>query len=484
MKTSRLLISTLAIALLASCNVNFIISHPDDPEKKDTVDNRTPDQKRDLGYLFDLQALPEITLTLSEDEWNRYLNNYDNNQYNRQYVAAQFEFRKGEQVYHRDSVGVRPRGNTSRRRPESYARQPHDSNNPEWHHAHFGVRFTEYTTGERFFGADRIVLKWFNNDPAYCREVFCYDLFRRFGVWSAPRSSYCRLYIYIIGDKRPAYFGVYQMIEGVRKGYLDDRKKDGFLPDDDGNIWKCAYNSDGKADLSDFNSTGKSKMGVATDDRDYSYALKTNKTTGLSAAQQELYDFMEQMRPLQSGSDELKLYLEQHLYVDQFLRALAVNVAVGMWDDYWINANNYYCYFDSQHKFLFIPYDYDNTLGTNGIISNAGTHDPIHWGSRDGDRLLVRKVLSISEYEDTYKLYLKQLVTDTDLMQPDAAISRVGQLQQLVENYVENDTGEDMTVSDKSASWGDIGYRLLSGDNSGEANSNFFRSKAKTINDL
>ena len=486
-------ITLLFLLLLSACNFNPVIINPDDkkpqtdsivPHDTDTTDTRTPDQRRDPQYLYDIDAVPEITIIITEDNWNQYLSNFDLNPQNRQYVPVKIEFKKDGEVFVRDSVGLRPRGNTSRRRPEGSFGEMHNSANAQWHHAHFGLKFTEYTTGERFFGSDRMVLKWFNNDPAYCREVFCYDLFRRFDCWSAPRSSYCRLYIHVLSDDSPAYFGVYQMIEGVRNGFLADRRKNNLLADDNGNLWKAAYNSNGIADLSDFNYTGKSKMGIADDNKDFSYALKTNKKTGLEAAKQELYDFMEQMRPLPSGSTQLKEYLEEHMYVDQFLRAQAVNVAVGMWDDYWINGNNYYFYFDSNHRFLFIPYDYDNTLGTNGIIGNAGTQNPLQWGSRDGDRLLIKKVLSIAEYEQTYINYLKQLTTDPNLMQPDAAISRVEHLQNLIAKYINNDTGEDTFISDNSASWGDIGYRLLSGDNSGNYSSNFFSSKAKVINQL
>ena len=465
---------------------------PDDEDDKDDdevepgqPDNRTPDQKRDLVYLFDLASVPQITITITEGNWNQYLRNFDENPNNGIYVPARFTFQKGSDIYVRDSIGLRPRGNTSRRRPEGASGQMHQRSNADWHHAHFGLKFTEYATGERFFGMDRIVLKWFNNDPCYCREVFCYDLFRRFGVWTAPRASYCRLYIQVEGDSEAAYFGVYEMVEGVRKGWLDDRRKEGFIPDSKGNMWKAAYNGCGIADLSDFNYTGTSKMGVSTDYTDFSYALKTNKTTGLAAAQQELYDFMENdMRYLASGSAELRSYLEKHMDVDVFLRALAVNVAVGMWDDYWINGNNYYFYFDQNHKFYFIPYDYDNSLGTNSLIDDAGTHDPLHWGSREGDRLLVKKVLSIQEYEDTYKLYLKQIVSDPELMAPDAAIARVQSFQNLISNYLQNDTHEDEYISDAPAFWGNIDYKLLSGGDGGGSGSNFFRTKARVIQQM
>ena len=194
---------------------------------------------------------------------------------------------------------------------------------------------------------------------------------------------------------------------------------------------------------------------------------------------------METMRPLPSGSDELKNYLEEHMDVDLFLRYLAVNVAVGMWDDYWVNANNYYFYFDANHRFYFVPYDYDNTLGTTKPINgmqNSGTQDPLHWGSREGDRLLVRKVLSVPLYEDTYKQYLKTIVTSPEYMEPEAAIARVQAFQELVRDYVSNDTGTEMTISDQPRQdEGDIQYRLLTGGSEGNGNSNYFRTKAASI---
>ena len=171
--------------------------------------------------------------------------------------------------------------------------------------------------------------------------------------------------------------------------------------------------------------------------------------------------------------------------VDLFLRFLAVNVAVGMWDDYWVNGNNYYFYFDTQHRFYFIPYDYDNTLGTTKPINgmnNAGTQNPLYWGSRNGDRLLVKKVLSIAEYETRYKQYLKTIVTSPNLMEPEAAIERVRALQDLVREYVPNDTGTEMGINDQAhPGWSNIQYKLLTGDSQGRDNSNYFRTKAASI---
>ena len=448
------------------------------PEPDPSTDSITgPSTHRDLDYLFDIDAVPSIKLTLTEADWNTYLSNFDQWPDNSLYVPAAFEFTKDGVTYTRDSVGLRPRGNTTRRRPESSTGEMHREGAP-FHRAHFGIRFTQYVTGQRFFGMDRIILKWNATDPAYVREAFCYDLFRRFGVWSAPRASFCRLSIHIKGDAKPVYMGVYTMIENPRKGWLDANYHEGHIPDKQGFLWKAGYG----ADLS---SADQSKMGIQDDyGKRYAYNLKSNKDS-LAFAKAELCDFIKGMTPLKSGSTELQTWLEKNVDMDLFLRAYAVNVMVGMWDDYWKNKNNFYFYFDSNHRFYFIPFDYDNTLGTaQERYGNPGTDNMLAWGSLEGDRILMRKVMSITAFKEQYKAYIKQLASSSDLMEPVAACTRITRLQGLIRAYVVNDTGEDGKVEDKPAYWSSCPYyRLLTGNagNGQSSESNYFKTKAAAI---
>ena len=85
---------------------------PEDSEEK-PEDPADPSTSRDYDFLFDLNAVPEVEITVSESEWNTYLTNFDQNPNNSKYVWASFTFRKGDLIYTRDSVGLRPRGNTA-----------------------------------------------------------------------------------------------------------------------------------------------------------------------------------------------------------------------------------------------------------------------------------------------------------------------------------------------------------------------------------
>ncbi len=54
----------------------------------------------------------------------------------------------------------------------------------------------------------------------------------------------------------------------------------------------------------------------------------------------------------------------------------------------------------------------------------------------------------------------------------------------LIQNHIDNDTGEDTEIIDQPANWGNCSfYRLNSGNADGGKNgeANFFKTRAKTI---
>lgn len=197
------------IPLLFSCE-------NDDDDRLVPIEN----QPSTSGELFSLDDLPEITLEFPLSEWNKLLSNYDLNPKNEKKVVSHFSFHLNGAVIQLDSVGLKLKGNTSRRRPEGATGQAHNAAAPDWHHCHFSIDFSKNRDDQRFKGLNKINLKWFKDDPSYVREIYCYDLFRRYGIWTAPRASYCRLKIKIQGDAAPAYYGVYAMIESIDEDYI------------------------------------------------------------------------------------------------------------------------------------------------------------------------------------------------------------------------------------------------------------------------
>ena len=121
-----------------------------------------------------------------------------------------------------------------------------------------------------------------------------------------------------------------------------------------------------------------------------------------------------------------------------------------------------------------IPYDYDNTLGTSNCYDPA-THNPLDWGDRG---TLIERLLKVPEYKKIYVDCLKKLVNPQyGLMDYNSASSRIQIWQQKIGPHVSNDTGQDMVIQDKQASWSNYNYPIL-----GE--SGYLKRKAQTINNL
>ena len=432
--------------------------------------------KEGYDYVWDNDVIPEVHIDISRYQWNRLLTLYDINPYTTQYVVATASFVKGGETTIIDNVGLRLKGNTSRRRPEGWKGQMHEQDNTDWHHAHFGLNLRKYVDDDAHTiqGVRKLHLKWFKDDPAYVREMFCYDLFRRAGVWTAVRDTYCRLWLHVEGDSKEAYYGVYEMLEPIDKRYLKDRKS--RFGSSDGYLWKCRNAAAGLN-----NPNGDIWYDDDSDDR-HAYTLETN-TTEFDIARVQLVDFMDKVCHLKDS--EFYAWIKEATDVDLLLKTYAVNVAVGMWDDYWNNANNYYIYFNgtetSGYKFFIIPYDYDNTLGTSlrcGVQDDAGRQDPLHWGNDNNP--LIARVLKFIDFRTKYIAYLKELVkSGTGLMDRQSSQARIRAWQARIEQYVNNDTGEDTMVEDKPASWSNRNYNLLKSNDD-----NFFTVKASSINTL
>ena len=433
--------------------------------------------KEGYDYVWDDEVLPEVHLSVSLAEWNRLLALYDANAFTTQYVQATLSFVKDGETTVIDNVGLRLKGNTSRRRPEGSYGQMHQRDNPDWHHAHFGVNLRKFADDDAHTiqGVRKLHLKWFKDDPAYVREVFCYELFRRAGVWTAVRDNYCRLWLHVEGDSKEAYYGVYELMEPIDKHYLKDRKN--RFGSNKGYLWKCRNSAAGLN-----NPNGDIWYDDDTDDR-HAYTLET-QTEEFDSARVQLVDFMNKLNGL--NDNEFYTWIQQVTDVDLLLKTYAVNVAVGMWDDYWNNANNYYIYFNGKgltgYKFFFIPYDYDNTLGTSlrcGVQDDAGRQNPLNWGNNN-NRLIAR-ILRFNDFKQKYITYLKELIDAPNaLMDRTSSQARIRSWQQRIEPYVNNDTGEDTAIEDKPASWGNHSeYRLLK-----NGSDNFFTVKAASISPL
>lgn len=425
--------------------------------------------KYGIGRVYKSGEIPEIHVTVPQDQWNTLLANYDQNAKTKQYVSCDVKYTDSNGSVSVKGAGLRLRGNTSRRRPEDSPQ--HIAGETVWHHCHFSLNLDKYTkdAAHKIRGMKKMHLKWFKDDPDYVREVYCYDLFHRFGIWTAPHSTYCRLWLKVQGDPKEAYFGVYELLEPIDTRFVKARLAD--FGKADGNLWKCRWPATLNTTRADFG------LDDGSDD-EHTYEFKSDDND-FNAAKEQLQDFI--LKLTGKGEQSFYQWIQEVCDVPLLLRTYAVNVAVGMWDDYWNNKNNYYLYFNTTDKYnykvYFIPFDYDNTLGTSYMLADAGRQDPLNWG--DNSNPLICRLLKFDDFRQIYKDALLELVdADKGLFYYTASIQRIEDWQDSIRDYVPNDTGEDCEIYDAPAPWGNKpDYRLLT-----TGNNNFFQVKAQTIN--
>lgn len=448
--------AALALLLLTGCTDFF--GNDDDQERRLT--------NTALYEVFDMERVADIRVETSTDEWNRLLDAFDQNCFTEEYIECDIKATFGSKTYSAPRSGLRLRGNTSRRRPESSSGKRHNGHQTDWNHAHFQINVAEYIDEQSLGGVEKIALKWFHEDPTYVREIYGYDLYRRFGVWTAVNSAYCRLTLRVREDSSDAYYGIYGMYETIDKNYLRARAK--LFGDSGGQLWKCYCD----ASLAN---PSYSLMQLENTDGSSShpnYELKTNEEE-FENARKQLGDFIINVTKKEGTAfDE---WIASVADIDLLLRTLAVTTTIGHWDDYWGNGNNYYIYFNSQGRFFMIPYDLDNTLGTCQYgFPDGATGDMLSWGN--SSRPLFRKILKNSLWRQQYVDYLYELADlRNDYFAYVRSSARIAKWHNMIEKYVPNDTGEDCTIYDHPASWGSRpDYRVYTGDEK----TNFFKVRA------
>ena len=425
-----------------------------------------------MDYVFDDSVIPQLYLFITQEQWNTILDAFDKDPDTQEFITCNVIFRKGDEITKIKDAGFRLKGNTSRRRP--YA-------DGQFHHFHFGLNLQKYQGDQEHSinGLRRVDMKWFKDDATYAREIFCYDLFRRSGVWTAVNSIYSRLWIKI-GDEKAVYYGVYELLEHIDKDYLRARVDE--FGNKKGDLWKCSTSNGVHAYLDNPNA----EMALDDDVHKPVYELKTGKEADFPGAQARLQDFIQHLTDLNGAA--FNEWIAAHMDVDLLLRTYAVNVAVGMWDDYWNSGSNYFLYIAPEkktdnYKVWLIPYDYDNTLGISMkycAMTDSGRQDPWKWGVDSAP--LMTKVLKNPEWAALYKKYLQELCSESGDFYYKTAMARIKAWQDSVAPYVSNDTNEDMVIKDRvPTEWCDpnLEYRIMT-----EGADNFFQVKAAAVNKM
>lgn len=334
------------------------------------------------GWIYSDSTIPRIDIWINADSLAAIY--APGNEESDHEFPAQFVFTRDGQSDTIDLVGFRLRGNTSR-----YSAKKS-----------FKVSINSFVDGQKFHGVEKLNLNGEHNDPAIIRSKLCWDLERAMDI-PAPRSNHVAVYI------NGKYYGLYINVE-----HIDDEFVQSRFGTDAGNLYKCLY----PADLAYINNNPESYKQLTSGGRSV-YELKTNENVANFSGLAHFIDVLNN-----TPSTDFECALEDVLDVDAFLRALAVEIYTGQWDNVINNKNNYYLYENPlTGRIEYISYDMDNTYGVDWFGIDWAKRNIYHWDNLSDPSTIYNRILGVPKFRDQFTAYFKEVLqlTDTSIYFPD-----------------------------------------------------------------
>ena len=336
------------------------------------------------------------------------------------YYMTRFIFDDGTYRDTLENVGFRLRGNTSREAKKKS----------------FKISFNTYVPGRKYQGVKKLNLNGEHNDPTMVREKLFYDLWKKAG-FAERRTSFMKVFINM------NYYGLYTCLEEMDKDWLTR-----VFNKNGGNLYKCTY----PADLV-YHGPGQQvykNLENSTVTGGRVYELETNQGEDDYSNLVVLISNLNMSPNAQFASSITKI-----LNVDIFLKALAMDVATGNWDDYGYNKNNYFLYDNpSDSLFYYVAYDTDNTFGIDWVGKDWSSRDCKNWINRSFQLPMAQKLLAIPEFYNRYRQYV-EIMTNT-ICHPDTVFPLIDRMKQLI---------RPAAVADIPRTW-DYGYTISDFDDS------------------
>ena len=321
-----------------------VLSEYYDPGKVQTVHIRIKDEDRHRLY----KALPD-----------------------RIYVPA--EFRWNDTTI--SNVGVRFKGNSSSNPDQPFKRS-------------YLIKFSEFESGQRFFGLRRVSFDNGIQFGSLFSEPIVTEILRDQGL-TVHRANYARLYV------NDEYQGVYVNVERIDASFIETK-----LPDKDGALWKV-----------DMGGPAGNLGFIGNHAALYRRTFETKSDAAKKHADQ-LDDFIRFIN--QAPPDQFTTELNSRLATQDFLKTTAVLLFAGAFDQLtgW-NPHNYYLFYDTKRKrWHYLPWDLDvgfseTAFGRIHVLEDWNAAWPIPDGTQNPllERIIADPQL-LAEYRRTAKTIL------------------------------------------------------------------------------
>ncbi len=377
------------------------------------------DQNQDYLDLFNHSVRHTFIIEFTQEEWdgliddmisyNDMFGSYRSNNYRNVTVT----YVSDDDVFTIEDVGFRSKGNI-------YSRYLPVDQYGSVREIHFMLKFNEIFDLEEntleydalktreVFDIEQLLFKWNNQgDRSYSNEVFAHEMFDQIGVVT-PEASFAEVKIVIDGVvELVSFYNIFEHLdeEFIRKSLQDTPTQEV------GDLYKGTW----FGSLEPIFDT--SLIGVRDWETNYRpvYGLETN-VNKLEYSNLILFTYGLNKPDL----TERQEYLETNFNIDSYIRSMAMNVLLGNPDDYRSNSNNFYLYFDENDYLTYIPFDYDNSMGSgwNGLpafIDYSLGNDIYEWGVFPWNNFgapLTNNLFEYDEYRILYEDYLMQFIEE------------------------------------------------------------------------
>ena len=356
------------------------------------------------GYAYRLFDDSRVhTVDLQVEDWDAFLDSAPEEAY----VPCTAVI-DGEEFH---QVGLRAKGNNSRRLTEEYGLSRYS----------LKLEFDHYADGGSYHGLDKLSLDASFQDNSYLKTYLAYDMMEYMEV-PAPLRSYA----WVTVNGQP--WGLFLAIEEPEEAFA--RRNFGT---DHGALYKPDYTS--------LNAENADVALRYVDDDPASYPnIFGNAKFDVDGADQAR--LIQALETLSIGEN-----LEAAANVDEVLRYFAVQVFVMNWDSYLGHTGHNYFLYEEDGVLSILPWDYNLAFGTYALGMTDPIRDPnvlinwpVHTPSRGEvmlERPLYHNLMKNNGYFAQYRAYFDQLLTGYFESGRYEAVIR--QAQALIAPYVQAD---------------------------------------------
>ena len=289
------------------------------------------------------------------------------------------------------------------------------------------IDLNEFVKGQKLASMPQINLHNAVRDPGSMNEAIAYRLFRNAGV-PAPRTAYAKVFITVPGEHDKRYFGLYTLVEDIGKPFAEEQFKS-----DKGAILKPvtpSVFSDLGDDWKSYNQTYDPKGTLSNEQKQriISFAKFVTHTNDAAFAT-GLGDFLD---------------------LDNFARYMALTVWLCDLDGILGPGQNYYVYLHpNSRKFMFMPWDQDQTFGQfpRGSSSEQRENLSIHkpWS---GENRFLERVFKVEQFKSLYIARLKEF-NDT-VLKPQTIRQYVDELAGVLRLPIQEESPARLIEYDKA----------------------------------